>query len=172
MEKPEVGGSTSAEDLIKAAHMLLDEYGVSLSASKVSRIVRTYKHQVEKNGFPFVDFLINQIEIAHVNRQGRPDNGTSTQRCLRRGRRVIRYADPTGEDAVRNVHRHLRKDSLVNTDYFDSNQLEELTGTPASTWRYWAHIGSGPASFKLGRRRVWKKEIVLQWLADQEAASA
>ena len=54
-------------------------------------------------------------------------------------------------------------------DYFSSAALEHLTGTPASTWRYWASIGAGPASFKLGRRRVWKKSIVLAWLAEQEA---
>lgn len=58
------------------------------------------------------------------------------------------------------------------SEYLDSAQLEELTGTPASTWRYWAHIGSGPASFKLGRRRVWKRSTVLAWLEAQEAATA
>jgi prophage regulatory protein len=46
--------------------------------------------------------------------------------------------------------------------------LEALTGTTASTWRYWASIGEGPESFKLGRRRVWKKSIVLEWLVEQE----
>lgn len=50
--------------------------------------------------------------------------------------------------------------------------LEKLTGTKASTWRYWASIGTGPASFKLGRRRVWKKSAVLAWLAEQEEAAA
>ena len=53
-----------------------------------------------------------------------------------------------------------------------SLDLEHLTGTKASTWRYWAHIGTGPTSFKLGRRRVWKKSTVLAWLERQEAASA
>ena len=57
----------------------------------------------------------------------------------------------------------------MNTDYLNSTQLEELTGTPSSTWRYWAHIGSGPPSFKLGRRRVWKKSVVLSWLESLEA---
>lgn len=57
-------------------------------------------------------------------------------------------------------------------DYMDAPQLEELTGTPQSTWRYWAHIGQGPPSFRLGRRRVWKRSAVLQWLADQEATAA
>ena len=58
------------------------------------------------------------------------------------------------------------------SEYLDSVDLEELTGTPASTWRYWAHIGSGPASFKLGRRRVWKRSTVMAWLEAQEGASA
>ena len=34
--------------------------------------------------------------------------------------------------------------------------LEKLTKTKASTWRYWASIGAGPPSFKLGKRRVWQ----------------
>lgn len=53
--------------------------------------------------------------------------------------------------------------------YLSAEELEALTGTPKSTWRYWAHIGSGPASQKLGRRRVWKRDTVMQWLAEQEA---
>jgi prophage regulatory protein len=60
----------------------------------------------------------------------------------------------------------------VNSEYLDSLDLEELTGTKASTWRYWAMVGQGPASFKLGRRRVWKKADVLAWIAEREAASA
>ncbi len=46
--------------------------------------------------------------------------------------------------------------------------LERLTGTPKSTFRYWATIGQGPASFKIGRRRVWKRSSVTAWLAEQE----
>ena len=51
-------------------------------------------------------------------------------------------------------------------------QLEERFGTPASTWRYWAHIGSGPPSFKLGRRRVWRESAVLAWIETLETAAA
>lgn len=56
-------------------------------------------------------------------------------------------------------------------EYMTAPELEALTGTPESTWRYWAHIGSGPPSFKLGRRRVWKRSAVAAWLDSQEAAS-
>lgn len=60
----------------------------------------------------------------------------------------------------------------MESEYLDSVDLEGMTGTPASTWRYWAHIGAGPTSFKIGRRRVWKRSTVVEWLAAQEAASA
>ena len=56
----------------------------------------------------------------------------------------------------------------METEYYSANQLEELTGTRASTYRYWAHIGEGPPSMKLGRRRVWKKSLFERWLAEQE----
>ncbi len=58
----------------------------------------------------------------------------------------------------------------MDTEFISALDLQRLTGTRASTWRYWASIGTGPASFEIGRRRVWKKEAVFAWLAEQEAA--
>lgn len=60
-----------------------------------------------------------------------------------------------------------RTEALID-EYLSALDLEKWTGTKASTWRYWASIGQGPASFKLGKRRVWKRSAVLAWLADQE----
>ena len=60
----------------------------------------------------------------------------------------------------------------MDSEYLSCTDLEILTGTKASTWRYWAMIGAGPPSFKLGRRRVWKRSTVMAWLASQESASA
>lgn len=60
---------------------------------------------------------------------------------------------------------------VAEREYLNSADLERLTGTPSSTWRYWDLTGEGPTSFKIGRRRVWRKTVVLQWLADQEAAA-
>ena len=56
----------------------------------------------------------------------------------------------------------------MDCEFFSSTDLEKLTGTKASTWRYWANIGTGPASFKLGKRRVWRKSDVISWLAQQQ----
>jgi hypothetical protein len=91
------GGSTSAETLIKAAHIVLDNCGIRMSPSWVSRLVRTYKHRVERNGFPFIDFLANAVQLSAEQRRTALQNPDIA--C------VITYADPTGETAVRNVMR-------------------------------------------------------------------
>lgn len=53
-------------------------------------------------------------------------------------------------------------------EFYTASDLEQRTGTKASTWRYWAHIGQGPRSFLLGRRRVWSKLVVDKWLSEQQ----
>ncbi|MGW6701777.1 helix-turn-helix transcriptional regulator [Nocardia sp. NPDC055049] len=55
--------------------------------------------------------------------------------------------------------------------YLQAKDCAELTGIPEGTWRYWAHIGTGPASFKLGRRRVWRESAILAWINEQEQAT-
>lgn len=61
---------------------------------------------------------------------------------------------------------------MSNREFLDAAGLEQLTGTKASTWRYWAYMGEGPASFKLGRRRLWRRADVLTWIADQESGGS
>ena len=56
----------------------------------------------------------------------------------------------------------------MSSEYIDARGLEELTGTKASTWRYWDVIGQGPPSFKLGKRRLWRLSVVQEWLAKLE----
>ncbi|MGE5696837.1 MAG: helix-turn-helix transcriptional regulator [Candidatus Sericytochromatia bacterium] len=63
------------------------------------------------------------------------------------------------------------EEGITGGDILDADDLERLTGTKASTWRYWAHIGSGPPSFKLGRRRVWAKSEAMAWIAEQRQAT-
>lgn len=64
--------------------------------------------------------------------------------------------------------------TTVDDRLLQAPDCEALTGIPASTWRYWAHIGdkTKPASFKLGRRRVWRESAIRAWIAEQEAAQA
>lgn len=57
-------------------------------------------------------------------------------------------------------------DELIRTP-----QVAAMCGAPVGTVRYWQHKGIGPASFKLGGRRVYRKRAVLAWIAGQEQAS-
>jgi predicted DNA-binding transcriptional regulator AlpA len=61
---------------------------------------------------------------------------------------------------------------MVEREYLFSNDLEEMTGIPASTWRFWAVNNQGPHSFLLGRRRVWAKADVDAWLIEQAQKNA
>jgi hypothetical protein len=94
---PTSGGTTSAETLIKHARKLLANCGIPMSQSKVSRLVRTFKHRVEANGYPFEAFLVNSVELTAQQRRQALANPEIA--------RVIAYADPTGEAAVNNVMR-------------------------------------------------------------------
>jgi hypothetical protein len=49
-------------------------------------------------------------------------------------------------------------------DLLSASELEERTGIPTATWRYWAHIGGGPPSVKVGRRRLYKWSEVQAWV--------
>lgn len=95
------GGTTSAETLMRHAQELLANCGIQMSPSKVSRLVRTFKHRVEGNGFPFEAFLVNSVQLTAEQRRKALANPNIA--------RAISYADPTGETAVNNVL-HRRRD--------------------------------------------------------------
>ena len=52
-------------------------------------------------------------------------------------------------------------------------QVAECLKTPATTIRWWRHIGQGPKSFKLGARKVaYLRRDVEAWLEEQYTAQA
>lgn len=55
------------------------------------------------------------------------------------------------------------------SDYYTAAELQEKTGTPAATYRWWAYMEMGPPSIKIGRRRVWKKSVIDAWLVSLES---
>lgn len=58
-------------------------------------------------------------------------------------------------------------DRLLRTD-----EVTAFTGVPEGTLRYWVSCGRGPASFKLGNRRVYRESAVTAWLAAAEKGQA
>ena len=52
-------------------------------------------------------------------------------------------------------------------DLLTSAEVAEMTRLPLATLRWWRHTGeAGPKSFKLGRRVMYRRADVEQWLAE------
>lgn len=56
-------------------------------------------------------------------------------------------------------------------DIMDTSAVSAFTGVDPATLRYWRHADTGPASFKLGRRVVYRRSEVERWIAEQEATT-
>jgi predicted DNA-binding transcriptional regulator AlpA len=56
-------------------------------------------------------------------------------------------------------------------DLLTTAEVAAITRAPASTLRYWRHLGTGPHSFRLGRRVVYRRGDVSSWLAEQSEAA-
>lgn len=66
----------------------------------------------------------------------------------------------------------METNDTTNSDRFlTARECEALTTIPEGTLRYWASVGRGPASFKLGRRRVWRESTIRAWIAEQEKST-
>ncbi|MBF6189517.1 helix-turn-helix domain-containing protein [Nocardia farcinica] len=58
-------------------------------------------------------------------------------------------------------------------EYLTTREVAEATGIPEGTWRYWRHLGIGPASFRMGRKKVvYRRSALTEWIAEQEKATA
>ncbi|MDJ0010712.1 helix-turn-helix domain-containing protein [Rhodococcus erythropolis] len=62
--------------------------------------------------------------------------------------------------------------STLATEIITTKQLCTEYGIPEATLRWWRHTDQGPASFKLGRKRVvYRRGEVEKWVASQEIAT-
>jgi excisionase family DNA binding protein len=48
-------------------------------------------------------------------------------------------------------------------------EAAELVRAPVATLRYWRHLGTGPRSFRLGRRVLYRRDDLRNWIAQQRA---
>jgi excisionase family DNA binding protein len=46
-------------------------------------------------------------------------------------------------------------------------EAAELLRAPVATLRYWRHLGSGPRSFRLGRRVLYRRDDLRAWIDAQ-----
>ena len=51
-------------------------------------------------------------------------------------------------------------------EFMTTREVAELLRTSPETLRYWAWQGTGPKSFKAGRRRLYAREDVEKWISE------
>ena len=83
------------ETLAREAYSVLAGCGIAASRSKVSRVVRDYLRHAAGTGYPFEAYLVNALRLSAERRAALTNHPDWA--------RVISYADPTGESAVRRV---------------------------------------------------------------------
>lgn len=97
---PASGGSTSAEATearIRAAHAITAALDLTMSASKIMRLVRRFEARIERNGWNFFEFFSTTCHLTlDQRRRALADPDTA---------RAIAYTDHTGETAVHTVLR-------------------------------------------------------------------
>jgi excisionase family DNA binding protein len=60
-----------------------------------------------------------------------------------------------------------RSRKMKTLDVITTDELARLLHVSANTVRYWKHRGTGPQSFKVGKRILYKSEDVDAWIAEQ-----
>lgn len=56
---------------------------------------------------------------------------------------------------------------MTDHDLLTIDEVAELVRAPVATLRYWRHQGTGPRSFRLGRRVVYRAGDLQAWIDAQ-----
>jgi hypothetical protein len=56
--------------------------------------------------------------------------------------------------------------------FWGTEDVAAFLGVPSASVRYWAYMGTGPRSYKIGRRRKYKPSDVRAWAEAQVEQSA
>jgi excisionase family DNA binding protein len=56
-------------------------------------------------------------------------------------------------------------------DLLTITEAAELLRAPVATLRYWRHLRTGPRSFRLGRRVLYRRDDLTAWIDDQHRRS-
>ena len=52
-------------------------------------------------------------------------------------------------------------------DLLTITEAADLLRAPVATLRYWCHLGTGPRSFRLGRRVLYRRDDLRAWVDAQ-----
>lgn len=54
-------------------------------------------------------------------------------------------------------------------ELLDTNEVSQILRTDPATLRYWRYMDTGPQSFRLGRRVMYRRSDVEEWLLSRLA---
>lgn len=52
----------------------------------------------------------------------------------------------------------------LEADLLTISEAAALLRAPVATLRYWRHLGTGPTSFRLGRRVLYRRDDLHAWI--------
>ena len=61
--------------------------------------------------------------------------------------------------------------ALAHDELLTISEVAAILRAPVATMRYWRHLGTGPRSFRLGRRVVYRAGDLQEWIDAQARAS-
>lgn len=56
----------------------------------------------------------------------------------------------------------------MTSNLLTTTEVAAILRTPPGSLRWWRHVGTGPRSFKIGRRVVYRDDDLAAWVAEQE----
>ena len=65
----------------------------------------------------------------------------------------------------------MSQQSTTNDDLLTIGEVAGILRVPVATLRYWRHLGSGPASFKIGRSVRYLRSEVTRWFHEQASTT-
>ena len=100
------------------------------------------------------------------NQEGNPQ--MSARGAERRLRKVTSHT--TKEPTM--THQSHFNDPPAGDELLTISEVAAIVRAPIATLRYWRHLGTGPRSFRLGRRVVYRVGDLQAWIDTQADASA
>ena len=58
----------------------------------------------------------------------------------------------------------MSEDTADQPDLLTISEAAEMLRAPVATLRYWRHLGTGPHSFRLGRRVLYRRDDLDAWV--------
>jgi hypothetical protein len=85
--------------------------------------------------------------------------------------RLLQVSSHTTKEPTMTHQRHPNDPPPAGDELLTISEVAAIVRAPIATMRYWRHLGTGPRSFRLGRRVVYRLGDLRAWIDAQASAS-